>query len=106
MAKNYIGYETNLGRCVCGNSLDVLGTLKDGSINLVVTSPPFALQRKKAYGNEDQAEYVDWLCQFARLVYRKLQDDGSFVIDIGGAYEHGQPTYSLYQFRTLIKLTR
>ena len=37
MAKNYIGYETNLGRCVCGNSLDVLGTLKDGSINLVVT---------------------------------------------------------------------
>ena len=103
MAKNYIGYETNLGRCVCGNSLDVLGTLKDGSINLVVTSPPFALQRKKAYGNEDQAEYVDWLCQFARLVYRKLQDDGSFVIDIGGAYEHGQPTYSLYQFRTLIK---
>lgn len=103
MANNYIGYETTLGRCVCGNSLDILETLDDGSINLVVTSPPFALQRKKAYGNEDQAEYVDWLCQFARLVYRKLRDDGSFVVDIGGAYEHGQPTYSLYQFRALIK---
>ena len=103
MANNYIGYETTLGRCVCGNSLDILETLEDGSINLVVTSPPFALQRKKAYGNEDQAEYVDWLCQFARLVYQKLRDDGSFVVDIGGAYEQGQPTYSLYQFRTLIK---
>ena len=71
---------------------------------MVVTSPPFALQRKKAYGNEEQSEYVDWLCQFAELVYRKLRDDRSFVIDIGGAYEKGTPSYSLYQFRALVKM--
>ena len=98
------GYSTNLGQCICGDSLEELTKLEDTSINLVVTSPPFALQRKKAYGNEEQENYVDWLCQFARLVYQKLRDDGSFVIDIGGAYEKGEPSYSLYQFRALIKM--
>lgn len=99
-----IGYKTSKGKCICGNSLELLNELEDNSINLVVTSPPFALQRKKAYGNENQEEYVNWLCEFGKLVYKKLADNGSFVIDIGGAYEKGQPTYSLYQFRTLIKL--
>ena len=99
-----IGYSTQFGKCICGDSLDLLRQLEDSSVNLVVTSPPFALQRKKEYGNENQCDYVEWLCQFGSLVYQKLADDGSFVIDIGGAYEKGQPTYSLYQFRTLIKL--
>ena len=50
-----------------------------------MTSPPFALQRKKEYGNKDESEYIDWLAEFARLVHRKLTDDGSFVLDLGGA---------------------
>ena len=99
-----IGYTTAYGECICGDSHELLNRLEDNSINLVVTSPPFALQRKKEYGNESQEHYVDWLCQFGKLVYQKLKDDGSFVVDIGGAYEKGQPTYSLYQFKTLIKL--
>ena len=98
------GYTTEFGQCICGDSLNELVKLEDESINLVVTSPPFALQRKKAYGNEEQENYVDWLCQFARLVYRKLRENGSFVIHIGGAYEKGEPSYSLYQFRVLIKM--
>lgn len=101
---NTVGYSTNKGMCICGNSLDLLKKLDDNSINLVVTSPPFALQRKKVYGNESQELYVDWLCEFAKIVYQKLKEDGSFVIDIGGAYEKGIPAYSLYQFRVLIKL--
>lgn len=100
----FIGYETNFGQCICGDSLNLMEELEDASINLVITSPPFALQRKKAYGNEEQETYVDWLCEFGKLVYKKLRDDGSFVIDIGGAYEKGEPSYSLYQFKTLIKL--
>lgn len=99
-----IGYKTRYGTCLCGDSRDLLATLEDNSVNLVVTSPPFALQRQKAYGNETQEDYVDWLCEFGALVYRKLRNDGSFVIDIGGAYEKGTPAYSLYQFRALIKL--
>ena len=99
------GYKTSRGICACGDSLDLLSTLiKDNSINLVMTSPPFALQRKKTYGNEEQDQYVDWLCQFGELVYKKLNSTGSFVIDIGGAYECGTPSYSLYQFKALLKL--
>lgn len=99
-----IGYATGLGKCLCADSLEALNTLEDNSINLVMTSPPFALQRQKEYGNKDQLEYVDWLLQFAKMVYKKLRDDGSFVIDIGGAYEKGTPSYSLYQFRVLIRM--
>ncbi len=86
-----------------GDSLELLADLPDGSVNLVITSPPFALQRQKEYGNLDESEYVDWLLQFARLVHRKLREDGSFVLDLGGAYRKGVPVRSLYQFRVLLR---
>ncbi|MBI3759857.1 MAG: site-specific DNA-methyltransferase, partial [Deltaproteobacteria bacterium] len=50
-----------------------------------------------------QAEYIDWLAQFAKQVLRVLKDDGSFVLDLGGAYEKGVPTRSLYNFRVLLR---
>lgn len=95
-------YLTNWGRAFCGDSLSLLAALPDASVNLVLTSPPFALQREKEYGNTVQAEYVAWLGNFARLVRQKLKDDGSFVLDLGGAYEAGSPTRSLYNFRVPI----
>ena len=95
-----IGYKTKKGQCICGDSIELLQDLPDNSINLVITSPPFALQRKKVYGNENQEQYVDWLCKFGKIVFQKLTENGSFVLDIGGAYEKGQPTYSLYQFKS------
>lgn len=97
------GYRTCLGGAFCGDSLDLLHRVPDNSVNLIITSPPFSLQRQKEYGNKTQDNYVDWLLQFARLVYRKLRPDGSFVIDIGGAYEKGVPTRSLYPFRFAIR---
>lgn len=97
-------YRTELGAAYCGDSLDLLNRLPDEAVNLVVTSPPFALQRQKAYGNRDQDEYIDWLTAFARQVHRVLRSDGSFVLDLGGAYQKGTPTRSLYNFRTLIRL--
>lgn len=96
-------YTTDRGAAYCGDSRELLRELPNASVNLVMTSPPFALQRKKEYGNEEQDAYVDWLTEFAREVHRVLADDGSFVIDIGGAYEKGRPTRSLYQFRALIR---
>ncbi len=92
-------YLTDKGAAFCGNSLELLRKLPDKSVNLVITSPPFALQRKKEYGNKKQSEYIDWLADFARLVYQKLKADGSFVLDLGGAYEKGKPVRSLYNFR-------
>jgi DNA modification methylase len=95
-------YQTGLGAAFLGDSLELLNQLPDKSINLVLTSPPFALQREKEYGNKVQDEYVGWLAQFAEVVYRKLKDDGSFVLDLGGAYEKGKPVRSLYNFRVPI----
>jgi DNA modification methylase len=92
-------YQNSSGAAFWGDSLELLKQLPDRSINLVLTSPPFALQRKKEYGNKSQHEYVEWLSQFAAVVYQKLKDDGSFVVDLGGAYEKGTPVRSLYNFR-------
>ncbi|AWW50862.1 DNA-methyltransferase [Wolbachia endosymbiont of Folsomia candida] len=97
-------YTTNRGSAYCEDSLNLLPQLPDSSMDLVITSPPFALQRKKEYGNESQTEYVAWLSKFAKLVYRKLKNTGSFVLDLGGAYEKGVPLRSLYNFRVLIHL--
>jgi site-specific DNA-methyltransferase (cytosine-N4-specific) len=96
-------YRTQSGAAYCGDSLELLSELPDASVNLVVTSPPFALQRQKDYGNPEQHEYVDWLAQFGKLVHSKLKDDGSFVLDLGGAYLKGVPARSLHNFRVLLK---
>jgi site-specific DNA-methyltransferase (cytosine-N4-specific) len=96
-------YVTHFGAAYCGDSLELLAQIPDNSVNLVVTSPPFALQRKKEYGNRNQGDYIDWLVQFAKLVYVKLKDDGSFVLDLGGAYKKGVPARSLYNFRVPIR---
>lgn len=97
-------YRTNLGRCVQGDSLDVLATLPDNCIDLIFTSPPFSLQRHKAYGEPGQDEYVDWLLQFGRAALPKLKETGSFVIDIGGAYQKGRPVKAMYPFKFMIRM--
>jgi DNA modification methylase len=100
-------YSTRLGAAYCGDSLKLLAKLPDASVNLVITSPPFALQREKEYldrsGNKPQGEYVEWLGQFGKLIFHKLRDDGSLVMDIGGAYVKGSPERALYPFRLLLK---
>lgn len=97
-------YETSCGAAFVGDSRKLLAELPDAVVDLVVTSPPFALQRQKTYGNRDQAEYIDWLVDFCVLVHRKLRDTGSFVLDLGGAYQRGVPVRSLYNFRVLLRL--
>lgn len=97
-------YLTDKGRAFCGDSLSILPLIKNNSIDLAITSPPFALQREKEYGNKSQEEYVDWLMQFTKIIYNKLTESGSFVLDMGGAYMKGAPVRSLYNYRTLIKL--
>jgi len=96
-------YSTQLGQQVIGDSRIVVATLPDESIDLIVTSPPFALLRQKSYGNESQAQYVEWLLEFGRAALPKLKNSGSFVLDLGGAYERGKPVRSLYNFRLLIQ---
>ncbi len=97
-------YSTDLGAAYLGDSRELLASMESESVDLVITSPPFALQRQKAYGNEEQAQYVDWLLGFCHDVHRILKPSGSFVLDLGGAYEKGRPVRSLYNYRVLIRL--
>jgi DNA modification methylase len=92
-------YYTSFGAAYIGDSLNLLKEVSDSSLNLVITSPPFALLREKEYGNKSQDDYLEWLVQFAKLVFKKLKDDGSFVMDIGGAYQKNLPVRSLYNFK-------
>ena len=104
LSKTKPAYYTTKGSTFVGDSLESLAELEDNSVNLVITSPPFALQRQKEYGNLDQHAYIDWFLGFARLVHQKLTPDGSFVVDFGGAYMKGVPARSLYNFRVLIRM--
>src|SRR5690606_41057969 len=87
---------TALGTTYQGDSLEYLhNKAKPSSVNLIMTSPPFGLVRKKSYGNEDAAAYCEWFRPFAEGFKRVLKEDGSLVIDIGGAWKPGTPTISL-----------
>lgn len=97
-------FETPVGAAYLGDSRALLRGVPDGSVNLVFTSPPYALHFQKEYGNVHKDEYVDWFLQFAAQFRRVLADDGSFVLNIGGSYNEGTPTRSLYHFRLLLKL--
>jgi DNA modification methylase len=97
-------YRTEYGAAFLGDSQELLARLPDSSVNLVFTSPPYALHFKKEYGNADKVDYVKWFLPFAREIFRVLRDDGSFVINIGGSYNKGTPTRSLYHFHLLIAL--
>lgn len=97
-------YTTDYGAAYVGDSLNLLDHLEPDSIDLVITSPPFALQREKSYGNVAQEAYVDWLFAFCKKVHRVLAPHGSFVIDLGGSYQSKRPVRSLHNYRILIKL--
>lgn len=100
-------YKTEKGTIYCGDSLDYLFNIaEENSVDLIVTSPPFGLVRKKSYGNEDSDKYCDWFRPFAEGFKRVLKDQGSLVIDIGGTWKKGYPTRSLYHFDLLIMLCK
>lgn len=97
--------KTALGEMLWGDSrAHLFNGAAANSVDLIMTSPPFGLVRKKSYGNEDADEYCNWFRPFAEGFKRVLKDDGSLVIDIGGAWVPGQPTRSLYHFKLLVML--
>jgi len=99
-------YATDYGAAYLGDSLELIKRLPDASINLIMTSPPFALITKKAYGNADPSKYIEWFKPFAHEFWRVLREDGSLVIHIGGTWDRGRPTRSLYHFELLLELCR
>jgi len=100
-------FETALGKAFWADSLQLMSNVfATQSVDLIVTSPPFGLVRKKEYGNADADEYVQWFRPFAHEFKRILKPQASLVIDIGGAWKPGLPTKSLYQYELLVSLCR
>ena len=100
-------FRTKLGKIYHGDSLGLFSSvLKPSSVDLVVTSPPFGLVRKKEYGNVPADDYVNWFRPFAEGVRKVLRPNGSLVIDIGPAWTEGVPAKSLYQFELLLMLCK
>lgn len=100
-------YETTYGAAYLGDATEILSDKSlERKVDLIMTSPPFALRRKKEYGNVEAAKYVAWFLEFARVFHRILKPKGSLVIHIGGSWNRGQPTRSLYQHELLIELCR
>jgi DNA modification methylase len=98
-------YYTDLGAAYVGDSRDLLKKISTQCVDLVITSPPFPLQRPKEYGTfAFESEFAEWFVPFALEVKRVLRDKGSFVIDLGGVYVKGRPVRSLYPYRLLLKL--
>jgi DNA modification methylase len=107
MDKMHSYFATKLGKMYCGDSSSLMqSVIRKESIDLIMTSPPYGLVRKKAYGNEDAGNYLNWFQKFAEGFIRVLRPNGSLVIDIGGAWQKGQPTRSLYHFELLIMLCK
>lgn len=103
-------YATEKGRMLHGRIEDALNsaTLADlsGKVNLLITSPPFPLVRKKKYGNETGERYLQWLGSLAPQLASLLAPDGSIVIEIGNAWEPGEPTMSTLPLEALLEFKR
>lgn len=99
-------YRTQAGKMVVGTIEDCLNDelLKrlKGKVNLIFTSPPFPLVRKKRYGNETGNEYLVWLKSLAPKLAELLAPNGSIVIEIGNSWEAGAPEMSTLGLEALL----
>jgi site-specific DNA-methyltransferase (cytosine-N4-specific) len=101
-----VAYGTQLGVSLVGDSLDVLerasaDSLK-GRVQLVFTSPPFPLNRKKKYGNREGEAFKKWLAGYALALRSLLSPEGSIVIEMGNAWEPGKPVMSTLALESLL----
>lgn len=99
-------YHTDKGAAFLGDSLSGMRKMPSETIDMVFTSPPFALTRQKEYGNEPVERYLAWFMPFCEEIRRVLKPDGSFVLDIGGAWIPGAPVRSMYHFEVAVALSK
>jgi site-specific DNA-methyltransferase (cytosine-N4-specific) len=79
-----------------------LGRSYRGKVQLVFTSPPFPLNRKKRYGNAQGDAYLEWLAAFAPVFRELLTKDGSIVLELGNAWVPGSPVMSPLALKALL----
>ncbi|HWR35880.1 MAG TPA: site-specific DNA-methyltransferase [Clostridia bacterium] len=103
-------YSTPSGEMYAGDAKEILAKLNRAgfkhSAQLIFTSPPFVLNRKKKYGNLTGREYIQWLSSLAPLFADLLKPDGSIVIELGNGWVPGKPTMSTLPLEALLAFKR
>jgi DNA modification methylase len=89
---------------ILGYSEEELKKFPDNSIDLIVTSPPYADRRKKTYGGISEDKYLEWFRPIAIEIKRILKPTGSFFLNIKPHVKKGER--SLYVFDLVIMLKR
>jgi site-specific DNA-methyltransferase (cytosine-N4-specific) len=97
-------YESNTGVALWADCRDAFSHVAPGTVQAIITSPPYSLLRQKDYGNFQGTEYVDWLTDLAAGWKKVLADDGSLFLNLGDCWEKGHPSLSLYAERVLLRL--
>jgi len=75
---------------VSGDCLEKLKELPDSSVDLIITSPPYADQRKSTYGGIKPEKYVSWFLPIAVELFRVLKNDGTFILNIKEKVQNGE----------------
>lgn len=99
-------YETSRGQMYQATIEQFLnsqvGRRLRGRVQLLITSPPFPLNRKKRYGNLSGNQYLRWFSALAPPLTELLKPDGSIVIELGNAWTPGSPTMSTLALEALL----
>ena len=74
--------DTWKNQIILGDCLEVLKQIPSSSVNLIVTSPPYADSRRSTYGGVHPDYYVEWFLPISLELLRVLKDDGTFILNI------------------------
>ncbi len=96
LPKDTLDFTFEVDRIIQGDCLNVLKTFPDNCVDLIVTSPPYADNRKKSYQGVPIEQYVNWFLPISEQLKRVLRPDGSFVLNIKERSVNGErQTYIL-----------
>lgn len=101
-------YRTAMGQAYNSSIEDFIASPKfqelKGTVDLILTSPPYPLVSPKAYGNRVGEDYKFWLSDIMTELKSLLKPKGSLIVEIGNAWDKGQPTMSTLPLETLIQI--
>lgn len=105
-SEDCIAYSTEYGTMIRGKCEERLKDFENdpcvSKANLILTSPPFPLNRAKKYGNMTGDEYLKWIESLAVCFSSALKDDGSIILEIGNAWEPHIPIQSTLPMEALL----
>lgn len=87
-----------------GDCRDILKDIPDESVDLIVTSPPYADQRKSTYGGVHHDKYVEWFLPISKELLRVLKPSGTFILNIKEKVVNGER--STYVLELIIEMRK